>query len=71
MHKEQRVTKNKLHHGDTSLVEAVIDINAATVYYNLLSVCQGYNKVDKRLVITTCANQDPLQATTGNMIFID
>ncbi|CAH3121122.1 unnamed protein product [Porites lobata] len=25
----------------------------------------GYNKVDKHLVIATCANQDPLQATTG------
>ena len=38
---------------------------------DLFVVSQGYNKVDKRLVITTCANQDPLQASTGNMIFID
>lgn len=25
----------------------------------------GYNKLTKSLQITTCANQDPLQATTG------
>lgn len=25
----------------------------------------GYNQKEKRLQITTCANQDPLQATTG------
>ena len=25
----------------------------------------GYNKGENKLVITTCANQDPLQATTG------
>jgi Fe-Mn family superoxide dismutase len=25
----------------------------------------GYDKVSKRLAVTTCANQDPLQATTG------
>ncbi|CAM9317061.1 unnamed protein product [Scytosiphon promiscuus] len=25
----------------------------------------GYDKVNKRLAITTCANQDPLEATTG------
>ncbi|ODM91933.1 Superoxide dismutase [Mn] 1, mitochondrial [Orchesella cincta] len=25
----------------------------------------GYNKVSKRLEIATCANQDPLEATTG------
>jgi Fe-Mn family superoxide dismutase len=25
----------------------------------------GYNKVAKRLEIATCANQDPLEATTG------
>ena len=25
----------------------------------------GYDKTNNRLVITTCANQDPLQATTG------
>jgi len=25
----------------------------------------GYNKTAKRLEITTCANQDPLEATTG------
>lgn len=25
----------------------------------------GYNQKDKKLQITTCANQDPLQATTG------
>ena len=45
-----------------------MDVNAATVNYETFSVFQGYNKVDKRLVITTCANQDPLQATTGNNI---
>ncbi|KAK3736644.1 hypothetical protein QZH41_017025 [Actinostola sp. cb2023] len=27
----------------------------------------GYDKVNKRLAITTCANQDPLQATTGHI----
>ena len=42
-------------------------INVATVYYGTFSASQGYNKVDKRLVITTCANQDPLQATTGSI----
>jgi len=48
-----------------------MDINPATVYYDMFSVSQGYNKVDKRLVITTCANQDPLQASTGSItIFI-
>ena len=47
-----------------------MDVNAATVNYETFSVFQGYNKVDKRLVITTCANQDPLQATTGNNIFL-
>lgn len=26
----------------------------------------GYNKEGDRLQIATCANQDPLQATTGN-----
>jgi len=26
----------------------------------------GYNKQSKRLQIATCANQDPLEATTGN-----
>ena len=46
-----------------------MDVNAATVYCDTFSVSQGYNKVDKRLVITTCANQDPLQATTGNNIY--
>lgn len=25
----------------------------------------GYNAINKRLEIATCANQDPLQATTG------
>ena len=25
----------------------------------------GYNKVNKKLQIATCANQDPLEATTG------
>jgi len=25
----------------------------------------GYNKANKRLEIATCANQDPLEATTG------
>eukprot|EP00604_Paraphysomonas_vestita_P003492 CAMPEP_0174821374 /NCGR_PEP_ID=MMETSP1107-20130205/7236_1 /TAXON_ID=36770 /ORGANISM="Paraphysomonas vestita, Strain GFlagA" /LENGTH=89 /DNA_ID=CAMNT_0016038319 /DNA_START=448 /DNA_END=717 /DNA_ORIENTATION=- len=25
----------------------------------------GYDKTNNRLAITTCANQDPLQATTG------
>jgi len=25
----------------------------------------GYNKQDQRLQVATCANQDPLQATTG------
>lgn len=27
----------------------------------------GYNKLTKSLQITTCANQDPLQATTGKI----
>ncbi|KOB77548.1 Superoxide dismutase [Operophtera brumata] len=27
----------------------------------------GYNKQMKKLQITTCLNQDPLQATTGNI----
>lgn len=26
---------------------------------------KGYDKVNKRLAISTCPNQDPLQATTG------
>ena len=26
---------------------------------------QGYDTVNKRLALATCANQDPLQATTG------
>ena len=47
----------------------IMDLKAATVYCDTFSVSQGYNKVDKRLVITTCANQDPLQATTGNNIY--
>lgn len=29
----------------------------------------GYNKAMKRLQITTCANQDPLEGTTGNYYF--
>ena len=29
----------------------------------LLSI--GYDKTNKKLAIATCANQDPLQATTG------
>jgi len=29
----------------------------------------GYNKETDRLQIATCANQDPLQATTGQIIF--
>ncbi len=31
--------------------------------YILLSI--GYDKTNKKLAIVTCANQDPLQATTG------
>jgi superoxide dismutase len=27
----------------------------------------GYDKTGKRLVVTTTANQDPLEATTGNI----
>ena len=38
----------------------------------LVMVCyvilQGYDKGRKQLVISTCANQDPLQATTGNSV---
>lgn len=28
---------------------------------------QGYEKGKDRLIITTCSNQDPLQATTGEL----
>ena len=28
-------------------------------------ILQGYDKGRQQLVISTCANQDPLQATTG------
>ena len=46
-----------------------VDVGTVVNNYKLVFVSQGYNKVDKRLVITTCANQDPLQATTGKLQF--
>ena len=35
------------------------------LYNYYTRVLQGYEKGKDRLVVTTCSNQDPLQATTG------
>ncbi len=58
---------NRFKHSFFPLWQIFKTLQQQLIIKYLVFVSQGYNKVDKRLVITTCANQDPLQATTGNM----
>ena len=53
--------------GEGGLLAMILALNIAFVipFNNTWLLLQGYDKANKRLAIATCANQDPLQPTTG------
>lgn len=59
--RQQLLCKVKIfHHFPPRLFESLSDSTAGSGWGWL-----GYDKTSSKLVITTCANQDPLEATTG------